>query len=83
MKKVVETQPQKTFPEPEGVRWVKIDTTTGKQSKGGLSIPVVQGTEPESPRARNALGVLGVDSHANTPETNTEEGDTSALRSEF
>jgi penicillin-binding protein 1A len=83
MKKVVETQPQKSLPEPEGVRWVKIDTNTGKPSQSGLSMPMVQGTEPESPHARNALGVLGVDSNTHSPESNKEDADTSALRSQF
>lgn len=83
MKKVAEIYPIKPLAEPPGVRWVKVDPNTGKLSASGTSVPVIDGTEPGSPGARNALGVLGVDSNADSPSASPEETDTSALRSSF
>ncbi len=83
MKKVADTYPQKNWTEPEGIRWIRVDPTTSKPSNNGLLLPVVAGTEPGAPDARNALGVLGTDSNGNSVGGKLEENDTSALRGSY
>lgn len=60
MKAAVELYPSQTWPEPQGITYIRIEPETGELSTsgGGIRIPVVAGTEPGSPTARNALGVF-------------------------
>jgi penicillin-binding protein 1A len=82
MAKAVELYPPQPWVEPENIRWTSVDLNTGKPIQNGIKIPAVLGAEPTSPTARNALGVLGIDSNG-TSEQGNEDHDTSALRNGF
>ena len=46
------------YPEPPGVSYVNVDLSSGDLSPGGTRLPMVVGSEPNSPGARNALGIM-------------------------
>jgi penicillin-binding protein 1A len=75
MKKAVALYPSGNWKEPPGISSVRIDPETGALATGGggLSVPVVAGSEPGSPRARNALGLLGLGGNANPDPSNGNE----------
>lgn len=81
--------PSQGWKEPRGVTNVRIEPETGKLALGGggLLVPVVTGSEPGAPGARNALGLYGFDSPSNAEDASGaagfpgEETDTGSLRS--
>jgi hypothetical protein len=83
MKKLTEIHPQKQWNEPPDIRWVRVDSNTGKPSKTGVALPMVAGTEPGTTGEKNALGVLGVDTNVDSLGPAPEEVDSSALRTNF
>jgi len=76
--------PAQAWKEPSGVTNMRIEADTGKPALGGggLVVPLVTGTEPGSPDARNALGLYGFDSPSTSDNSNptNEETDTGSLR---
>lgn len=52
--------PNEGWQEPPGISHIRIDYETGDLAVGGggVKVPVVAGTEPSSPTARNALGIF-------------------------
>ena len=92
MSEVTRLYPQSEWTEPEGVTRIRIDPETGLLALGGggIVVPVVNGTEPGAPGAKNALGLSAFDKSTdskNNSEDNSqsesENSDTSSLRSAF
>lgn len=92
MSEVTRLYPQSEWTEPEGVTRIRIDPETGLLALGGggIVVPVVNGTEPGAPGAKNALGLSAFDKSTNSKndsednsQTESENSDTSSLRSAF
>lgn len=82
LKAALREEPAPKWQEPEGINYVRTSVESGgfASDGAGISVPVVSGTEPGAPGARNALGTLNWDGQSDAAPEGQEPSDSSALR---